>query len=60
MITKIVPDDVFTTDLQPGESRERPLHIVVGTNTDGINTRGVAHHIGKNFNAQFLNLLSHA
>lgn len=57
MITKIVPDDVFTTQLQSGESRDRPVHIIVGTNTEGVNTRGVAHHIGTKYNANFQELL---
>ncbi len=57
MITKIVPDDIFTTQLQSGESRERPVHIIVGTNTEGVNTHWVAHHIGTKYNANFQELL---
>lgn len=57
MITKIVPDDVFTPELQPGESQERPIHIVAGTNTHGVNTRGVVHYISREYNQKFGNLL---
>lgn len=57
MITKIVPGDVFSTDLQPGESPDQPIDIIVGTNQAWQNTRGVAHQIGRRFNPKFLNLL---
>lgn len=57
MITKIVPTDVFSTYLQTGESSDRPIDIIVGTNQSGTNTRGVAHEIGCQFNPRFKNLL---
>jgi hypothetical protein len=57
MITKIVPGDVFSTDLQPGESPDQPIDIIVGTNQAWQNTRGVWNQIGRRFNAEFLNLL---
>lgn len=57
MITKIVPGDVFSPDLQPGENIGQPIDIIAGTNQAGENTRGVVYEIGRRFNSDFLHLL---
>ncbi len=57
MISKIIAGDVFSTQLQAGESPDKRIDIIVATNTAGINTRGVAHNIGSRFNVEFHNLL---
>jgi len=57
MITKIIPWDVFSPVLQPGESRDYPIDIIAGTNQVWVNTRGVIHEVGTRYNQIFLNLL---
>jgi hypothetical protein len=57
MITKIIPGDVFSTKLQAGESPNKPIDIIAGTNQVWLNTRGVAHEIWERFNLSFQNLL---
>lgn len=57
MISKIIAGDVFSSKLQPGESPNKSLDIIAGTNQVGRNTRGVVHEIGQIYHRDFLNLL---
>lgn len=57
MISKIIAGDVFSTQLQSGESPEKPIDIIAGTNQVWLNTQGVAYEIWERFNLSFKNLL---
>lgn len=45
MITKIFSGDVFSPQLQEGETREQGVDILFATNNNGVNTRGVANQV---------------